>query len=157
MAFAFPTVFDLLFVMGLSVGLAIFPVFPTSIFSSAVCRSLEKGNPKTPKVLLMVLSTFAGALLALAIAVAALMLYTKIVPSFEELGWLFLCAIAGTFVIFPLVFLMAFYYEMLQKERPKAPKFFLRLYACCIGVLAAVLLAYLYIKYVFLPVAAPFS
>ena len=157
MAFAFPTVYDILFVIGLSVGLAIFPVFPVSLFSSAVYRGLEKGNAKTPKVLLMVLSTFAGALLALAIAVTAAMLYLKAVPSVEDLGWLFLCAIACTFVIFPFVFLMEFYYEMLQKERPKVSKFFLRLYACAIGTLAIVLLSYFYLKYVFLPVAAPFA
>jgi hypothetical protein len=64
-------------------------------------------------------------------------------------------SIAAAFIIFPIVFFMAFYYERLEKGNPKTPKILLMLFCTIIGTLIFEIIVYLYLKYSFLPVAVP--
>lgn len=76
-------------------------------------------------------------------------------PSLYDLFVVAAASAVATFVIFPIVFLMSFYYSGLVKSNQKTPKILLMLLCTFFGVLIAAAILYLYVKYSFLPQAAP--
>lgn len=58
-----------------------------------------------------------------------------------------LLSLVATLAIFPLVFLMAFLYDFLEKKYEKAPKVLLMLITTFVGTAIAVLLIEAYLSY----------
>ncbi|MBI5224890.1 hypothetical protein HY989_03395 [Candidatus Micrarchaeota archaeon] len=62
--------------------------------------------------------------------------------------WLiFLISLVTTFVIFPLIFLMTFFYEYLERKYEKSPKVLLMLITAFVGVFIAVSLIEIYLEF----------
>ena len=76
-------------------------------------------------------------------------------PTASDVFFIIAVSIVVALVVFPIVFLMAFYYSKLVKDHPKTPKIMLMILATFFGVLIAVIGIYLYVKYSFLPFAYP--
>jgi len=76
-------------------------------------------------------------------------------PTGADVLFVAISSIIAGFVIFPIVFLLSYYYEKLEKRYPKTPKILLMLFCTILGTLIAEVLVYAYVKYSFLPVAAP--
>ena len=66
---------------------------------------------------------------------------------------LFLISVISAFFLFPLVFLMSFFYEKLADKYEKVPKVLLMLACTLFGAFLVVLFLYFYFKDVFLPAA----
>ncbi|MEK6954481.1 MAG: hypothetical protein AABX01_05710 [Candidatus Micrarchaeota archaeon] len=63
-------------------------------------------------------------------------------------GWLiFLLSVVATFLVFPLVFLMSFFYDWLANKYEKAPKVILMLIVTFVSVFIAVLLIEIYLEF----------
>ncbi|MFA5247332.1 MAG: hypothetical protein WC408_05585 [Candidatus Micrarchaeia archaeon] len=77
------------------------------------------------------------------------------IPSLYDVIVIAVISIAMAFILFPIVFFMAYYYEKLEKKSPKTPKILLMLFCTILGTLIAVVLGYLYLKYSFFPYAFP--
>lgn len=66
---------------------------------------------------------------------------------FADLPWLLLIAVVAATIIFPIVFIVSFAYDALEKKYEDAPKILL-MYACTIiGCVAAALLVYAYVGF----------
>ena len=76
-------------------------------------------------------------------------------PTGADVVFVVASSIVTAFVIFHIVFLLAFYYEKLAKRYHKTPKVLLMLFCTILGALVAETLLYAYVKYSFLPVALP--
>ena len=155
MATPLPTLFDIVFLLFFSAALAAIVVYPIELAFTAVYFWLVRGNPKTPRILLMIFATLFGvfcvsAALLLGYAFAFSQEITSDLAVITVIG-----SVVAAFVIFPLVFLMSFYFSILQKDRPKTNKELLRLWATYVGVLCGMVLLYVYLKYGFLPEAYP--
>ena len=154
-AMLLPTIYDVGFLLFFSAALAAAVVYPIELAFTAVYFWLVDGNPKTPRILLMIFATLSG---VFSVSVAMLLGYAVAFSQEITLNMAFIAAIGSVvaaFVVFPLVFLMSFYFSILQKGRPKANKELLRLWATYVGVLCGMALLYIYLKYGFLPEAYP--
>ncbi len=69
------------------------------------------------------------------------------VSFFKDLPLLALISLATAVVIFPLVFIMSFFYDWLSEKYEKTPKILLMLLTTVIGVLAAAIVIYLYLGF----------
>ncbi len=76
-------------------------------------------------------------------------------PTASDVFLIIAFSIVAALVVFPIVFLMAFYYSKLARDHPKTPKIMLMVLTTFLGVLLAVTGVYLYLKYSFLPFAYP--
>ena len=76
-------------------------------------------------------------------------------PTGGDVIFVLVSSVVAGFVIFPIVFLLSYYYEKLEKKHPKTPKILLMLFCTILGALVAEILIYLYLKYTFFPVAVP--
>jgi len=76
-------------------------------------------------------------------------------PTGSDVLFVAISSVIAGFVIFPIVFLLSYYYEKLEKKYPKTPKILLMLFCTILGALITEILIYAYLKYSFLPVAAP--
>ncbi|NYZ77912.1 hypothetical protein H0N96_00740 [Candidatus Micrarchaeota archaeon] len=70
-----------------------------------------------------------------------------LVSFFKDLPLLALISLATAVVIFPLVFIMSFFYDWLSEKYEKTPKILLMLLTTVIGVLAAAIVIYLYLGF----------
>jgi len=70
-----------------------------------------------------------------------------IVSFLKDLPLLALLSLAASIVIFPLVFIMSFFYDWLCDKYEKTPKILLMLLSTVIGVLAAAIIIYLYVGF----------
>ncbi|MEK6843033.1 MAG: hypothetical protein AABY04_00955 [Candidatus Micrarchaeota archaeon] len=66
---------------------------------------------------------------------------------FSQVWLIFLISLVTTFVIFPLIFLMTFFYDYLEKKYEKSPKVLLMLITTFIGVLIAITLIEIYLEF----------
>ena len=66
---------------------------------------------------------------------------------FSQVWLIFLISLVTTFVIFPLIFLMPFFYDYLEKKYEKSPKVLLMLITTFIGVLIAITLIEIYLEF----------
>ena len=73
----------------------------------------------------------------------------------KDLWLLLLLSIIVMLVIFPVVFLSAFAYDILSKKYPQTPKIILMMLTTLLGTFVTVLILYVYVGGIFLPVAAP--
>jgi len=76
-------------------------------------------------------------------------------PTGADVIFVLVSSIVAGFIVFPIVFLLSYYYEKLEKRYPKTPKILLMLFCTILGALVAEIIIYAYVKYTFLPVAAP--
>jgi len=76
-------------------------------------------------------------------------------PTGSDVLFVAISSVIAGFVIFPIVFLLSYYYEKLEKKYPKTPKILLMLFCTILGALIAEIMIYAYLKYSFLPVAVP--
>jgi len=65
----------------------------------------------------------------------------------KDLPLLALISLATAIVIFPLVFVMSFFYDWLSEKYEKTPKILLMLLCTVIGVLVAAIVIYLYLGF----------
>ncbi|MFH1750323.1 MAG: hypothetical protein ABH863_01445 [Candidatus Micrarchaeota archaeon] len=65
----------------------------------------------------------------------------------SQLWLIFLLSVVATFLVFPLVFLMSFFYDYLVEKYEKAPKVVLMLIITFIGVFLAVLAIEVYLEF----------
>lgn len=77
------------------------------------------------------------------------------IPTGADILFVAISSVIAGFVIFPIVFLLSYYYEKLEKKYPKTPKILLMLFCTIIGALITETIIYAYVKYSFLPVAVP--
>lgn len=70
-----------------------------------------------------------------------------IVSFLKDLPLLALLSLAAAIVIFPLVFIMSFFYDWLSEKYEKTPKILLMLLSTVIGALAAAIIIYLYVGF----------
>jgi len=77
------------------------------------------------------------------------------IPTGSDVLFVAISSVVAGFIIFPIVFLLSYYYEKLEKKYPKTPKILLMLFCTILGALIAETIIYAYVKYSFLPVAAP--
>ncbi len=77
------------------------------------------------------------------------------IPTGTDVLFVAISSVVAGFIIFPIVFLLSYYYEKLEKKHPKTPKILLMLFCTILGVLVAEIIIYAYVKYSFLPVAVP--
>ncbi len=70
-----------------------------------------------------------------------------LVSFLKDLPLLALISLATAVVLFPLVFLMSFFYDWLSEKYEKTPKILLMFLTTAIGVLAAAILLYLYVGF----------
>ncbi|MFA6048852.1 MAG: hypothetical protein WC792_02820 [Candidatus Micrarchaeia archaeon] len=73
----------------------------------------------------------------------------------NDLWLLLLLSIIVTLVIFPVVFLSAFAYDVLSKKYPQTPRIILMMLTTLLGTFVAAFILYLYVGGIFLPIAAP--
>jgi len=74
-----------------------------------------------------------------------------------DLPLLALGALALSAMIFPIVFLMSFAYESLEKKHEKTPKILLMLFVTFLGVFIAFLAIYFYVGFTLTQVLATFA
>jgi hypothetical protein len=148
-----PTVSDLLILAGTSIaaGIVVFAI----VFLMTLCYSwMEKKNPKTPKILLMLFCTIIGAFIAELLALAAI--YDAVsLGGTAAIVALLAFPVVAALIAFPIVFFMAYYFETLEKKNPKTPRILHLLWCSIVGTLIAEIFIYTYMKYKFLPVAVP--
>jgi len=151
-----PTAYDIGFLLASSV-IAGFAVFLVSIPAAYAYQRMEKASPKTPKILLMLFCTILGAFIAEIIGYAYLKGAELLValPTAAEAVLAAVFPIVAGFVIFPIVFLLSYYYEKLEKDNPKTPKVLLMLFCTMLGTLIGEAIIYAYVKYTFIPIAIP--
>ncbi len=78
-----------------------------------------------------------------------------IVAFAKDLWLLLLLSAIIALVIFPIVFLSAFAYDVLSKKYPQTPKIVLMMLVTLFGTFVGVLILYAYVGGIFLPIAAP--
>lgn len=65
----------------------------------------------------------------------------------SQLWLIFLLSVVATFILFPLIFLMSFFYDHLVNKYEKAPKVILMLIATFVGIFIAILLIEIYLEF----------
>lgn len=70
-----------------------------------------------------------------------------VVSFLKDLPLLALISLATAIIIFPLVFVLSFFYDWLSEKYEKTPKILLMLFCTAVGVFIAAVMIYLYVGF----------